>query len=1046
MTETAKQIIEIPGDEEISKSFLEYSMSVVYSRAIPDALDGLKPVQRRILYSMQVDGFTHDKNYVKSARPVASCMGTYHPHGDSSIYEALVKMAQDFYLNVPMVDGYGNFGDITGSGAAASRYCVTGDTHVRLADGSSVRIDKLVDMPDDSEKDIDIQVLDRNGEMVNAVKAFNSGVHDIKRVTIANGQTIAGSYNHPLLVMVSNTFGVVEFGWKTLEELEIGNIVCVYRDIRSLEVTNSLDTVFQPLATVPFNQVAGLVLQAEKQGYIPEEVWESGRETKRAFLKAILEENKKLGVYNYTSFERKLVQGLQEILLELGTVSTIWHTETDGMPKSFLVTKTSGITKYAYFPVTSVEDETPQQVYSIKVDTEDHSFLAGGFINHNTEARLSKAAQFVLQDVKEETVDMRPNYDGETMEPVVLPSRFPLLLVNGNFGIGVGFASKFAPHNPGEAIDATKFLVKNPDATLKQVMKYIPGPDFPTGSQILGADGILEAYETGQGVIRLRATSEIKPVGRGRHQIIFTDLPYGVKSEIIIKKVKDSLKAGKLQGLADAKDLTDRKNGLRLVIDTKTGVNPKVLLAELYKETPLEDSFGINNTALVDGEPKVIGLIEMIQIFIRHRDSVIVRRSDYRKNKRETRLHLVEGLLKALTSIDEVIRIVRGSVDATAAQEGLIKKFKIDDTQADYILSIALRRLTKYDQIELKTEQKKLKEEIKELTDLIKKPELRRTLILSELDEAKKAVNHDRRSVIVDGSLAEHLEATKDVIVNSEKEVADEPCFLYFTDKGGIVRTDKEKNVPGLHSVVASTNRGRFIAVTNKGRGFKLETIHVGTRTASVTTVLPEKLGKGEKVLAITPLELAEGKVGGIALGTKNGVVKIVSPSWPVRADEFVVMGLTDGDEIVDAYWVDDTASYDLVFITTDSSLLTYPADKVRPQGLTGGGMAGVRVADGCTVLSFNVVPSGAKEKAMVVTVSNTNRGKQTPFLLYPSKGRGTGGVRSQALLKGETELLYATVGAKPVLYDSNGIQVALPERIDKRDASGKPLDDGTLM
>lgn len=785
MVNAAKEIIVTPGDEEVSKSFLEYSMSVVYSRAIPDATDGLKPVQRRVLYAMQLDGFTHDKGYVKSARPVATCMGTFHPHGDSSIYEALVKMAQDFYLNVPLVDGYGNFGDITGSGAAAARY---------------------------------------------------------------------------------------------------------------------------------------------------------------------------------------------------------------------------------------------------------------------TEARLSKASQFILQDVKEDTVDMRPNYDGETLEPVVLPVSFPVLLVNGNFGIGVGFASKFAPHNPGEAIDATKYVIKNPNATLKQVMKYLPGPDFPTGAQILGTDGIEEAYKTGQGIIRLRSTSEIKALGRGKHNIIFTDLPYGVKSEAIIKKIKEGLKAGKFQGLADVKDLTDRKNGLRLVVETKTGVNPNVLLAELYKETPLEDSFGINNTALVNGEPKVIGVMEIINIFIAHRNDVVTRRSQFRKTKRENRLHLVEGLLKALTNIDEVIRIVRAAADANVAQANLIKKFKIDEIQADYILGIPLRRLTKYDQLELKNEKKKLLEEIKELSSIIKDPEIRKALILKELDEAKKAINLDRRSVIVGGTIAEHMEAAKEVITNSAKEIADEPCYLFYNYKGGIVRTDKEKAPAGTKAVVKSTNRGKFIAITNKGRGFRLESIHVGNRTGNVSGVLPEKLAKGEEVITITPVELMEGKTGGVAMGTRKGVVKIAAPQWPVRSDEFQVIGLDADDEIVDAHWIDDVEAYDVAFISDDSSLLIYPALKVRPQGLSGSGMAGIKLGAGKKVIAFNIIPVSEKEKAAVVTVSDANRGKLTPYSLYPAKGRGTGGVRSQAFLKGEESLSYAYVGTNPIVLDKDKRSIKLPEKIAKRDASGKPLDGGTLI
>ncbi len=780
----AKELIPAPMDVEVSKSFLEYSMSVVYSRALPSIIDGLKPVQRRILYSMYEEGFTPDKGFVKSAKPTASAMGNYHPHGDSSIYMALVKLAQPFYINVPLVEGYGNFGDVTGSGPASSRY---------------------------------------------------------------------------------------------------------------------------------------------------------------------------------------------------------------------------------------------------------------------TECRLSKDSLFLLTELKEDTVPMRPNYSDDLEEPAYLPVQFPNLLVNGNFGIAVGFASNFAQHNPGEALNAAKFLLKNPEASVAQLMKFLPGPDFPTGGHIIGKDGILSAYTTGAGIIKIRGAYTIVPEGRGKHNIVFNELPYGAKTETIITKIKEALKQGKLVGIADAEDLTDHANGLRFVVQVKAGVNPQVVVNELFRLTPLEESFGINNTCLVDGEPKTVGLVEILQSFLNHRFDVVTRRTLFRKNKRDARLHLIEGLLKALANIDEVIRIIRNASDTATAKEALIKKFKLDEIQADYILDIPLRRLTKFDQIQLNDEKAKLISELIGLNKILNEDAELRNVVGEELDVVRKQLNQPRRSVIVDGDLAEHIEAAKAVAKSIDLEVADEPCTVYLTAKGTIGRTDNLSFSKPVISYAVTTTRGKFIAVTNKGRAFRIDTIHVGEKESAVANSLPERLPSGETIIAVTPVALGEGLTGGIAFGTKNGSVKITAPQWPVRADDFSVISLDDGDEVVSATWVDDVNMNDFVFITDDTSLLTFPASKVRPQGLSGGGMAGVKLAAGAKVISFNVIPAAEKDKALVITHTGQSI-KATPLSAFPQKGRASLGVRSHKLLKGETKLVLATVSSDGALFTSDGKRVTLPKVDLRRDGSGVKVEPDSLF
>lgn len=783
----AKRVIHTTIEDEVAKSFMEYSLSVVFSRALPSVVDGLKPVQRRLLYSMHEEGYKHTGNLVKSARPVADTMGNYHPHGDSSIYEALAKMVQPFYMNIPYVEGYGNWGEAGGSGPAAARY---------------------------------------------------------------------------------------------------------------------------------------------------------------------------------------------------------------------------------------------------------------------TECKLSHVAELLVNEVSEDTVDMKPNYDGELFEPVVLPVRFPTLLINGVSGISVGFATNMPPHNPGEVIDGARFLLKNPDTTVDKLMKYIPGPDFPTGAQVLGLDAIKEAYKTGKGIFRIRAKAEIENLGRGKSNIVFTELLYAAKTETIIDKIKLGIENKKLVGIADVKDLTGHENGTRLVVETKTGVNPNALLLDLYKNTPLEDSFGINNVALVSREvngekmdfPETLGIIAILQEFLTSRANVIRRRSQFRLDKREARLHLVSGLIAGLADIDAVIKIVRTSDSDEIAQEKLIKKFKIDQLQAEHILNLQLRRLTRLDQIQLETERNKLLEEIAGLKEILGSDEKVKQLIDDDLKEVKKIIAHPRRTEIIGGSLAEHLEEAKQAAKNVSIEIVDEPCIVSLTHKGGIVRN--ERAVRGALSKVSSSTRGQFIAISNRGRAFKVETLHVGLKPALVSTILPEKLSAGEKILTLIPLELADGKTGGLAMGTSKGIVKIQAPNWPKTAEVFNVLTVEEDDEILNARWVEDTEQYVFSFTTSESNLLIFPANKVRPQGsLTGGGVTGIDYdANETRVIDFSITSLAEVESAVVVSVSDQGNAKFTPFKLYPHKGRATKGVRSLKMLKGDNEVVYSTVTNTPSLVTSNGEKLE-PLALDpRRDGSGQPL------
>lgn len=780
-SQIAKDVLPITLEEEMEKSVLAYAYLTIEERAIPDARDGLKPVQRRVMYTMHESGNTPDKQHVKSARIVGTCMGVYHPHGDTAIYDSLVRMAQDFTLMTPLVDGRGNFGDRPGAGAASSRY---------------------------------------------------------------------------------------------------------------------------------------------------------------------------------------------------------------------------------------------------------------------TEARLSKPALLLTSELREKPVDFVPNYDQTTTQPAVLPAQFPVLTVNGVSGIAVGFATSMAPHNPDEVIDATRWLLTHPNADLEKLMTFVPGPDFPTGGIIIGKEGIEEAYRTGRGAITIRAPYRIEPLGRGRNSIVFYELPYIVNSDKIKEAINDNVKAGKIQGVSEVKDLSDRRNGIRFTVETKTGVNAEALVETLYKYSPLETSFNFNNIALVDGVPILLGLKEQLEIFIDHRIDVVIRRTQSRKDRKDKRLHIIEGMLKALANIDEVIRIIRAAADSATAQANLIKKFKIDEIQADYILSIPLRRLTKFDQIELNEEKIKLNDEVKELNIILTDEKVLRTLIGDELIETKKLLSQPRRSTILGVSLAEHLAETKKAAKTLSVEVADEPCFISLSARGGIIRSAKAPR--NALATVTTTTRGRFILVTNKGRGFRVDALHVGEKAAAVSSVLPESLSKGEKVISLVPVTFEGSTVAGLAMGTKNGIVKVLAPNnWPKTLDEFDVIALAEGDEIIGIRWMEDNVGTIFSFVSEDSSLLAFKGESVRPQGsLTGAGVAGIKLSEGMKAIEFAVLIPDELENALVVTHTG-DTGKVSKFSLFGIKGRAGAGMRSQRMTKLDSKdtLSFASVGANPALKDADGQEISLPDVDPRRDGAGKVFE-----
>jgi DNA gyrase subunit A len=559
-------------------------------------------------------------------------------------------------------------------------------------------------------------------------------------------------------------------------------------------------------------------------------------------------------------------------------------------------------------------------------------------------------------------------------------------------------------------------------------------------------------------VFKMRATTKIEKVTARREGIVVTELPFNVGPEKVIAKVKELVQAKKIQGVTDLKDLSDRFNGLKLVIEVKAGFNPEAILEQLYKLTPMEESFGINNVALVDGQPLTLGLKELLEVYLDHRFEVVRRRTTFRRTKRSDRLHLVEGLLIALVDIDRVIRIIRESDDAQAAKDNLMAAFALSDKQATYILDTPLRRLTKLDKLEFEAERDKLTQEIKELTAILESDALLRKVVSDELAAVAKEFGTPRRSVLVEGAMP--------VLEAVPLEISDDPVRVLLSATGLLARTpageielgtggDRQRS-DAMLSVVSTTIRGEVGAVTTLGRMIRFPVIDLpvlppakGAPSLSGGAPLSEfvRLDEDERVLCLCSLSPDS---PGLALGTVQGVVKRVTPDYPKNRDAFEVITLKDGDALIGATEL-VTGEEELAFVTTDAQLLKYSATLVRPQGCPAGGMAGIALADDQAVIYFGAVDPG--RDALVVTVAGSDGGvltgmdaattmKATPYALYPTKGRATGGVRCQRFLKGEHRLVAAwAVNAPAYAAAENGAPLGLPAVDPRRDGSGTPVE-----
>jgi DNA gyrase subunit A len=1165
---------------EMQRSYLDYAMSVIVGRALPDVRDGLKPVHRKILYAMYDSGFRPDRGYVKCARVVGDVMGNYHPHGDSSIYDALVRMGQPWSLRYPLIDGNGNFGSPGNDPPAAMRYCVTADALVRTPFGT-VRIGDIVPgAAPDSETDIDLKVYDRNGDLVRASKFFHSGEHPTLKLRTREGYELTGTRNHPVLCLVS-VGGVPTLLWKLLDEIEPGDRVVMQRvvpdeigapPLEHIEAAvlagafvsegwasetragfNNVDGAFfarvldaydiavggpryvsrrtiasgselhefdiQDMAALRRSVLGELIGSRSARKFVPSFVWAAAPAVKRAFLQALFEGDGSSSLLprntiqvSYSTRSDRLAREVQQLLLEFGVVSRLcrYHdgeikvvvtnrrdarifavqvgflgrkqdkleselgavpavssalsgdhvpfmgdfirqhgasrwTERDWLarhnvdrverwersaaeiaahitePEVLDVVQPLVDGRFYYADVTSVTEAGVQPVFSIRVDTDDHAFITNGFVSHNTESKLAPLAMEMLRDIDEDTVDMQDNYDGRAKEPTILPARFPNLLVNGSEGIAVGMATKIPPHNLREVGAAVQWALDHPDAdeatTLEAVLEIVKGPDFPTYGLIVGQTAIQEAYRTGRGSIRMRAVVEVEEDSRGRPCLVVTELPYQVNPDNLAERVAELVKEGKLTGIADIRDESSGRTGMRLILVLKRDAVAKVVLNNLYKHTQLQETFGANMLALVDGVPRTLNLAQFIRYYVEHQIEVIRRRTAYRLRKAEERAHILRGLVKALDMLDEVIALIRRSPTADDARTGLIQLLDIDDVQAGAILDMQLRRLAALERQRIVDELARIEVEIADLKDILAKPERQRAIVSEELGEIVQKYGDDRRTKIIpfDGEVSmEDLIAREDVVVTITRTgyAKRTKVDMYRSQKRG------GKGVSGAtlrqddivsHFFVISTHDW-MLFFTNKGRVYRAKAYE-----------LPEanRSAKGQHVanlLAFQPdehiaqiIQIPNYQVEPyLVLATKNGLVK------KTRLDEFdsnrsggiIAINLREDDELVGAALV--APENDLLLVSKHAQAIRFNAtdDALRPMGRATSGVIGMRFSENDELLAMEVVREGMD----VLVATDGGYAKRTPIEEYPVQGRGGKGVLTAKITERRGGLVGALV------------------------------------
>ena len=1191
---------------EMQESYLDYAMSVIVSRALPDVRDGLKPVQRRILFAMWEDGLKAGTKFKKCAAVIGSVLSRYHPHGDMAVYGALARMAQHFSLRYPLVEGQGNFGSIDGDSPAAYRYCLTGDALVVTNHG----LEKIREIT--AKENVSRKVLSFNGKIYPVSKWFDSGLHPVKRLKTFRGYRLEGTLNHPLLVLEKGSQGQPVFNWKQLSEVRKGEFAVIDRNDKALwpssepslkefcpDIKNqraklySLPSKMSPalafimgaitaegyisaskksskwkigfcntdaefikefkekfrevfpevhiyqqerkpsgygkknyisleigsLQLSQFLQNLGLKAVRARRKSVPHILFRATKESVATFLRGFVEGDGSIFLPSsrggprivFISASQQLLQEIQLLLLRFGIVVflredrcrgtwILWTggrnnlqlfkaigfvsqkkqkrledycqidkedhaiSKTDFIPflSDFLREKyrkkeikwvfkewliKHNLDRYSklkkYYPVlekflekedlkliksflnqnylfdkiVSVRKSGRAKVYSPKVESQCHSFVANGFVNHNTESRLSPIGEIMLQDIDKDTVDFIPNYDGTHREPVVLPSPLPQLLLNGTLGIAVGMATDIPPHNAQELGEALIYLVDHPQATTIDLLQFVQGPDFPTRGIIYGKENIVEAYSQGRGSVIIRGKAEVVEE-KGKLRIIISEIPYRVNKSNLVRRMAELIINKKLKGVRTIRDESDRE-GIRVVVELSSAVNPQRVLNQLYKYTDLQTSFHLNMVALVNGiQPETLSLVEMLNYYLEHRQEIIVRRTKFELARYQARRHILDGLVIALDNIDEIIATIKKSKDKADAQKNLIKKFKFSVLQADAILEIKLHRLARLERQAIEDELKQIKLRIKELKKILSSSLEVQKVMKKEIQEAVKKYGDARKTKVIKHNIKE---------LSQEDLIPLEESFIVLTSRGYIKRMKPEnyhsqhrggKGILGVkvmegdvvtHLIAVST-RDRLLLFTNLGKVYELPVYEIeeASRTSQGKNIANYlALDVGEQVLAIIN-EKTDSQRRYLIMVSEKGLIKKTAKEkyQHIRQNGLRAITLRPGDALKA---VAETSGEDIiVLVSKKGKTIVFPEKGVRSMGRVAKGLKGFSLGTDDQVISLGVAPKGQKKNLSLLVLSQKGFAKKTALGKYRSQRRGGKGILTAKLNKKTGNLIFA--------------------------------------
>jgi DNA gyrase subunit A len=1226
-----EKIKDVSISEELKNSYIDYAISVIISRALPDVRDGLKPVQRRILFVMKELGLWPNEKFTKCANIVGTTLARYHPHGDQAVYDALVRMAQDFSLRYPLVWGQGNMGSIDGDPPAQMRYCITGDSLV-ITNRCLERIKEI-----SQTEEIDIKVLSFNKNINKASKWFNSGIHPVFEIKTFHGYSLKATENHPILVLSKDKEGKPVFMWKLIKDIEIGDFAVIDRTedllwpknnpklfdyypknfskkihIHKLPiklnkelafilgfivsegclidygsrykkiciVNNNVDIInllekylkksFPTLNICIFKRKPvgftkkeyysieicssfiyqflnnlGLYKTPTEKKEIPKIIFDANKETAAYFLKALFEGDgslifgKKNPRIDYVSKSEKLIKDLQILLLRFGIVSFIRYDRYKNYFRLTIVGK-ENVTKfykkinfaspskkeklkklikiYTKKPALSLSDFIPflssyiknkyknkkihwvykewlknnnidryerlkknlsilekflgkddlfiikyflktnylfdriiskeyagkDRVYSLKVESDCHSFVANGFINHNTEAKLSKFAVEMLSDIDKETVDFRENYDNTRKEPVVLPTKIPNLVINGTMGIAVGMATNIPPHNLGEVVRGLILLLEKPEAKIDEIMQYIKGPDFPTGGQIFGIERIKEVYEKGQGSILMRGVAEV-----GERQIIIKEIPFGVNKAELVSKIAELALNKQIEGIKDIRDESN-KEGIRIVIELKPQINGEHVLNLLYKFTDLEKNFNVNLIALDNGiQPRVFTFKELLLKFLDHRKEVVLRRTKHDLKITQERIHILEGFKIAIDNIDEILKIIKTSSEVSEAQEKLEKKFKLTPIQAKAILDMPLKNLVKLEKEKIISELNEKRKLEKEFKEIIQNPKKLKEVIKQELIDIEKKYKDERKTKIfaeIPKKLLEHeLLPDLDVFV-----VIDENLYIKRIQPNLKTQSKGGKGVNVGVDKVFSFNfanlRDKILIFTDNGKVYQIPVYQIPemSKQAQGKPLLSfVDIGKDEKIVKV--ISFKDSQFKWVIFATKNGYIKKmkVDELKNIRSSGVKVIKIDKNDSLCNVIFLEDDE--DLILATKDGYGIRFSSKDVKEQKRTAGGVLGIKKRD---VIGIDVV------RENIILISENGYGKRLKSNMIKKQKRGGKGIRIFKVSQktGPLSLISTKSGEEVIIITLNGqaLKIKLSQiKILSRNSQGVKLislDPGNVV